>query len=173
MLGIRSQRDTIASLEGALAQASDALVIAGANAHDRGCILRRREHDLQDDSVRTCVLRRLDRLGYLCEDITDTYVKSVLAAAPHEDTLAPAALQVEWSALLRGEETAMSSATVAFLEEVASRLREVHSAMRAAEGTDSDVSSVSDYSDADTESTATMRSTSSASSDGEEEEEEA
>ena len=166
MLGIRSQRDTIASLEDALAQASDALVIAGANAHDRGCILRRREHDLQDDSVRTCVLRRLNRLGYLCEDVTATYGKS--GAEPLTDTLAPAALQVEWAALLRGEETAMPRATVAVLEEIASRLRETHSALRAAEGTDSDISSVSDYSDADTESTATMHSTSSASSDAEE-----
>lgn len=121
---------------------ADALAIASLDAKDRARLLARREPEISDFAARAALARRAGRLGLLLEDVDATLAHPLLA--PHKDA---------WTRFLSTGTSPLPPDALCALEGAADALRTQHAALAPLDGEDAGSSSLSDYSDSETQST--------------------
>lgn len=141
-----TQRSAIERVTEGLARIADAHAIASLDAKNRARLLARREPEVSDGAARAALARRAGRLGLLLEDV-DAALPGIAPTpllALHKDA---------WTRFLTTGTAPLPAAALSALEAAACALRAQHAALVSYEGEDSGSSSVSDYSDSETQST--------------------
>lgn len=128
-----------------LSLVADALAIASLDAKDRARLLARREPEISDFAARAALARRAGRLGLLLEDVDATLPSTTAPLlTPHKDA---------WTRFLSTGTSSLPPDTLRALEAAAEALRAQHASLAPLDGEDAGSSSLSDYSDSETQST--------------------